>query len=126
LVRVIQFWLYETERFQKTLAEKAEARAEAEMLEVGRCRLKSVFASTEQDVFGMYDLLQPPCVMLCDLTTRYTIESAWLAPETKTRRTGFESCYESQLAPLHGGEAVQAAEQVEGVDGAGELLRVHR
>ena len=40
---------------------------------VGRCRLKPVFASMDYDVLRLGSLTQCPCVMLCDLTTCYSI-----------------------------------------------------
>ena len=43
---------------------------------VRRCSLKPAFVSTEKDVVGVYDLLQPPCVLLCDLTTCCSMEIA--------------------------------------------------
>jgi hypothetical protein len=41
------------------------------------CRLKPVFASTESDVLRLGSITQCPCVILCNLTTCYSIESAW-------------------------------------------------
>jgi hypothetical protein len=46
-------------------------------LKVRRCRLKSVFASTEQDALRLGSLTHCPCVLLCYLTTCYCIERAW-------------------------------------------------
>jgi len=43
---------------------------------VWRCRLKPVFASTEQDVVRLGSLTRHPCVVLCDITTCYSIERA--------------------------------------------------
>ena len=46
--------------------------------EASRCRLKPVFASTEEDVRRLVPLAQctPPCVILCDVTTRATLMEA--------------------------------------------------
>ena len=43
---------------------------------VGRCRLKPVFASTEQDVLRLGSLTRCLRVILCDLTTCYSCEGA--------------------------------------------------
>jgi hypothetical protein len=43
---------------------------------VGRCRSKPMFASTEYDVLRLGFTARRPCVILCDLTTCYCIESA--------------------------------------------------
>jgi len=45
--------------------------------EVRRCRLKPAFASTDQDILRLGSLTQRPCMILCGLTTCYSIESAW-------------------------------------------------
>jgi len=44
---------------------------------VGRCRLKPVLASTEQDVLRLGSLTQCPCVQLSNLSTCHSMEGAW-------------------------------------------------
>jgi len=75
----------------------------------------------------------PPCVMLCDLTTCYSIESAWClqsALETRIRETGFKLCFQFQLAPLHtgspeyGGAADCTIERVYFSGGSQDLTKV--
>ena len=45
---------------------------------VGQCMLKPAFASTEPDVQRFRSMTQCLCVILCNLTTCCSIESAWL------------------------------------------------
>jgi len=54
-----------------------EADADIRSAMVGRCRLKPVLTSTEYDVLRLGSLTQCPCVILCDVTTCYSMESAW-------------------------------------------------
>ena len=55
---------------------REEQRRAAAAYEVGRCTLQPVFARTGYDVLRFGSLTQCPCVILCNLTTRHSIESA--------------------------------------------------
>ena len=48
----------------------------ADLIKAGRCRLRPVFASTEQDVLRLGSMTQCPRVILCDLTMCYPDEGA--------------------------------------------------
>jgi hypothetical protein len=45
-----------------------------------------------------------PCMVLCDITTCYSIESAWVRRlELNDGQIGLKLCFQFQLAPLHRG-----------------------
>ena len=59
------------------LAPLASTASSSSSSSVGRCKLKPVFAGKARNKTSSACITHCPCVMLCDLTTCYSIKSAW-------------------------------------------------